>query len=148
MIESERVWHPRLFRPEAAVKQIEFDVNDLVTNDPSYEAIRIGGHQADVVQLITETYKQDGILLSVEEAAQQVEEYVTEQYLKLTSINKIKSKLTQSDATKATSTPEKTDSGQQPGQTQSLKTLTNSVGSSRQLTARERAELAFKGQLK
>jgi hypothetical protein len=135
---------------QAAVKQIEADVNKLVFTDPAYEAIKASNATKDVVELITETYNQDGILLSVEEAAQQVEDYLVDQYTKFTNLNKIKQRLAKSDASTSQATPStKTPEANQNKQTQpQMKTLTNTTSSSRPLSARERAMLAFKGELK
>ncbi len=134
---------------QAAVKQIELDVKALVQNDPNFETIKASRATKDVVELITETYHKDGYLLSVEEAAQQVEDYLADEYTKFANINKIKQRITQSSATKPQSNPT-----QSPGQSQKqqqqpqMKTLTNATSSTRQLSAKERAILAFKGQLK
>lgn len=132
---------------QAAIKQIEADVKSLVYTDPSFEAIKAAKATKDVVQLIEETYKQDGVLLSVEDAAKQVEDFLTEEYTKLANINKIKQRIAQASAPRAQTTSVKTPE-QQPKQQQPMKTLTNATSSSRQLTAREKAILAFKGELK
>lgn len=137
---------------QAAVKQIEVDVTSLVDKDPTFATVRAEGRQKDVVELITETYKQDGVLLSVEEAAQQVEDYLVDHvvgaYEKLTKIEKIKKRLEQLNASNGQATSAKPVSEQPKQQQQQMKTLTNNVSSSRQLTARERAMLAFKNELK
>jgi hypothetical protein len=136
---------------QAAVKQIRSDVNQLVYTDPNFETIKATGSAKDVVELITQTYDKDGILLSVEDAAQQVEDYLTEEALKLTRIEKIQKKL-QQNARLATASSSQTKSPQQSsnsGQTQpGMKTLTNASTSTRKLSARERALLAFRGELK
>lgn len=131
---------------KSAVKQIEQDAKALVKHDPNFETIRATNSVRDVVDLITQTYDKDGVLLTVEEAAQEVENYLTEEAMKLTRIGKIKSRLAQVNASQAKTT-QKTQAS--PKQTQStMKTLTNAASSSRPLTARERAMLAFKGELK
>lgn len=128
-----------------AVKQIALDVRAMVKTDPAYEAIRAMNASKDVVELITETYNKDGILLSNEEAAQQVEDYLVEEALKLDKIEKIKKRREQMNASSAKA-QEKTPA--KPGQTQpGMKTLTNSTSSTRQLSAKERAILAFRGEL-
>jgi len=132
---------------QAAVKQIGLDVKNLVNSDPNFEAIKATGSINDVVELITETYNKDGILLSVEEAAQQVEDYLIEETTKLTRLEKIKRKLQEVAPTAASSTA-KTSAETEPKQPQTMKTLTNAASSSRQLSAKERAILAFKGELK
>lgn len=131
---------------QAAVKQISQDAKALVKADPiAYEAIFKTGSVRDVVELITETYNKDGIVLSVEEAAQQVEEYLVEEgFNTVSKIDKIKKRM-QANAQSAASekTPNPTNKQSQP-----MKTLTNASSSQRQLSAKERAILAFKGELK
>jgi len=130
---------------QAAVKQIRTDVKNLVQMDPAFETVKAAKAVDDVVELITETYNKDGILLSVEDAAQQVEDYLVEEALKLTRIGKIKSKLEQSSAQRLQA-DKKTQATQE--QKPQMKTLTNATSSTRKLSARERAMLAFKGELK
>lgn len=131
----------------AAVKQIRMDAVSLVKNDPSFETIKATGSVGDVVELITETYNKDGILLTVEEAAQQVEDYLVEEATKLAKIDKIQKRLQAANSNKQ---PAATVKQQQPQKTQAqpqtMKTLTNNTSSSRKLTAKERAILAFKGE--
>lgn len=112
----------------------------LIDTNPEFETIKETGSIGDVVELIKQTLKEDGVLLTVEEAAQQVEDYLVEEALKLARIKKIQQKL----APKAPAEGQKlTDQSKK----SELKTLTNSVGTSRQLSARERALLAFEGKL-
>lgn len=130
---------------QAAVKQITRDAKDLVKNDPEFEAIRAEGTVRDVVELITRHHSKTGEILSVEEAARQVESDIIERGLKLTRIEKIKQRMNQSNA----STGKSNQQTQANQQTQpQMKTLTNAQSSTRQLSARERALLAFKGELK
>lgn len=123
---------------QQALNQIRTDVKQLVTNDSSFEAIKATNSVDDVVELIEKTFQKDGHLLTVEEAAQAVEEYLVEEAYKLAKLNKIQAKFKPAEQKPAPT--------QQ--QTQKRPTLTNAVGTSRQLTARERAVLAFKGELK
>lgn len=133
---------------QSAVKQIETDVRALVKSDPNFETIKVTGSAKDVVELITQTYDKDGVLLTVEEAAQQVEDYLTEEALKLTQIGKIKKRMQQNQQLATGSPVQKSLQQTQSAQQQPMKTLTNAAASSRKLTARERALLAFKGELK
>jgi hypothetical protein len=126
----------------AAVKQIEIDARNLIKNDPNYETIRSTGSLRDVVELITETHKKDGYVMTVEEAANEVENYLVEEAMKLTNIGKIKQRLAQSAQTKPVQKTEAKPQTQ-PG----MKTLTNAHGTSRQLSGRERAILAFNNKL-
>jgi hypothetical protein len=128
----------RLARTQAE-KQIKNDVSSLVKSDPAFETIAATDSIQDVVDLITRTYDEDGILMSVEDAAREVEEYLVEEALKLSRLNKIQQKL----APKAASEPKQSTAPQQ----QQIKTLTNSVSSSRPMSAKERAILAFQGKL-
>lgn len=139
---------------QAAVKQIRSDVKQLVTSDPMFETVKAANAINDVVDLITQTYDKDGILLSVEEAASQVEDYLIEEATKLAKLNKIKSRLGLTEAKtapKAPSAPAQPTSGVTQGKQQqppTMKTLTNAAASTRKLNARERAIAAFKGELK
>lgn len=132
---------------KAAVKQIGLDVKALVKSDPvTYEAVAKTGSINDVVELIEQTYAKDGVLLSVEDATQEVENYLVDEGVNtLSRIDKIKKKITASGATVSKSSSPQTQV--QTKQTQ-MKTLTNATSSSRKLSAKERAILAFKGELK
>lgn len=131
---------------QAAVKQIRQDAVSLVKADPiAYEAIAKTGSVKDVVDLITQTYDKDGVLLTVEEAAQEVENYLIDQGVNtLGRIDKIKKKL----GMNASSSAQKTQTPSPTKQTQPMKTLTNATSSTRPLSARERAILAFGNKLK
>lgn len=125
---------------QQAVKQIRQDATTLVNSDPvTYEAISKSGSVDEVVTLIEQTFKEDGVLMSVEEAAQEIENYLVEQSLKYAQFEKVKKKL--QPATPAAPQPQ-----QSKPQPQPTKTLTNGMGASRQLSVRERAILAFKGE--
>ncbi len=125
---------------QQAVNQIRVEAKQLIEKDPNFETIRETNSLRDVVELVERTFKQDGILLTVEDAAQQVEDYLVDEALKLARIKKIQHRL----ATKPTQSQKPTGDPKQ----QQLKTLTNAVSSTRQLSARERALLAFEGKLK
>ncbi len=133
---------------QAAVKQIDMDVASLIKADPvTYEAIAKSGKSAqlEVRKLIEETYKQDGILMTVEEAANEVENYIIDEgYRTFSQIEKFKQRMAPKPAT-AKQAPVQTQSTKQ---TPPMKTLTNATSSPRQLSAKERAVLAFKGELK
>lgn len=131
---------------QAAVKQIRTDVNQLVYTDPNFETIKATKSAKDVVDLIEQTYHRDGVLLSTEEAAQLVEDHLVERYTKIAQIDKIKRKLPTVAPKAMTSTAQTPAANTK--QPQPMKTLTNATSSSRQLSAKERAILAFKGELK
>lgn len=128
---------------KAAERQIQVDAADLVKSNPvAYEAINQLGPRGvkEVVRLITQTYDKDGVLMTVEQAADEVENYLVEENFNMASkISKIKKRLAGNDTQPKTV--------EEPKQTQ-MKTLTNASASTRKLSARERALLAFKGELK
>lgn len=124
---------------EQALQQLRLEAKTVINNNPAYETVKATDSLEDVIQLMNDSLEKDGIYLSVEEAAQQVEDYLVEEALKLAKLSKIQQKLQPAKPVEEKKTEE-------PKQTQ-LKTLTNSVASSRQLTARERAVLAFQGKL-
>ena len=123
---------------QQAVNQIRNDAKQLVSSDPVYETIAATGAVEDVVELITKTFEKDGIVLSVEEAAAAVEEYLVEEALKVARLKKIQQRL---QPPAAAQPPAKQQAAQTAG-----KTLTSTMGTSRPLSARERAILAFKGE--
>lgn len=132
---------------QSAIKQITNDAVALVKANPAeYEAIAKTGTVKQVVKLIKDTFDKDGIVLSVEEAAQEVENYLVEENINMVnSVSKIKARLAQN--VQAATTAQKTPATSKQTQPQ-MKTLTNATASSRQLSAKERAILAFKGELK
>lgn len=133
---------------QSALKQIETDVTRLVQSDPNaYEAIAKTGKGSikEVVKLIEEVYNKDGYIMDVEEAANEVENYLVEQSIKTVSrIDKIRKQLATSTAT----TKPVGAKPQAPQQQPQMKTLTNASSATRKLSQRERAMLAFKGELK
>lgn len=131
---------------DQAVGQIRSETQKLVDSDPAYEAIKETGNAEAVVQLIIDTHKEEGKILSVQEAAEQVEAHLIEDALTKAKLKKVQERLQVKP-----SEPEQIEA--QPfKQTPPVKTLTNAQGalSSKPLTAeqrRQRAILAFKGQL-
>ena len=61
---------------QQALNDIKHQVTRLVSSDPAFETIKATRSVGDVVELIEKTYNEDGILMTVEEAAQQVEDYL------------------------------------------------------------------------
>lgn len=124
---------------KGAIAQIQRDAEELVSSDPSYETIRETGQSGEIVKLIEATFKEEGYVMSVEEAAQAIEEELIERILATAKIKKIQDKL------KPVAPVEKPQDVK--AQSQPIKTLTNSMGSTRKLSAVERAHLAFAGKL-
>jgi hypothetical protein len=132
---------------EQAVKQVSREVKMLVDGNEAYETIQSAKAHEAVVELIKQTYDEDGVLLSAEEAADMVEEYLLDEALTMAKLKKVQSKL---------APPVAADSGTEVPQGQKpqiqTKTLTNTiVSSSKPLSnkdRRARAIAAFKGELK
>jgi hypothetical protein len=128
---------------QTAIKQIRADATELVTSDDNYSTVRDMNAVKDVVELIERKYKKDGTILSIEKACELVENHLIDETVKAANSKKVRERLAKSSAT-ISNTATKPQQTQQ----QQLKTLTNSVSSQRQLTARERAIAAFEGKLK
>ncbi len=125
---------------QQAVNTVRLEAKQLIEADPQFETIQATDSVEDVVELITKTYAKEGKLLTVQEAATAVEEYLEEEALKLAKLKKIQAKLkgaptaikeAAGGATPATKTP--------------TKTLTSTMSTTRPLTARERAIARFNG---
>lgn len=129
---------------QQALKVIEGDVTLLVESDPAFETIKARSATGEVVKLIERIFEAEGTILSVEDAARLVEEKLAEQTFdevqKLSQLKKIQAKLQPVTPSPEAATAQ---AGQKP-----VKTLTNAMGVTRQLSARERAILAFNNQLK
>jgi hypothetical protein len=134
---------------DQAIKQISREVNLLVDGNDAYETIKATSSQDAVTALIESTYKEDGILISTEEAARQVEEYLLEEALKYAQLNKVKAKLAPpAKEEAAASSPEDKTNPQKPTITTLSRTATQPAA--KPLSAkekRERAILAFQGKL-
>lgn len=132
----------------AAVKQIETDTRNLVNTDPNFELVKATGAAKDVVKLITSTYEKEGVLLTVEEAAQEIEDYLFEKTTKLAKLQKIQRSQAQqtTNAVSAQKTAQQSADTKGTDSAPGMKTLTNAASSTRKLSNRERAILAFKGE--
>lgn len=128
---------------QQALTQIHHDVKAAIATDPAYETIQATGSSKDVVDLIERTYKKQGVLLSVEEACNEVESYLMEEAEKIFKISKLSKKFQQAASAPAPVAKP----GQLKEQPQGMKTLTNAVTSSRKLSSRDRAVLKFQGKL-
>lgn len=127
----------------AAIKQITTDATQLVDTDPNFEMIKATNSVRDVVELIEATYKEEGRVMTVEEAAEEVEKYLLDESIKLANTKKVKDRMTAKPAAKPESQETQVTTQQQPS-----KTLTNATSSTRKLSNVERAKLAFRGELK
>lgn len=145
-----------------AVNQIRSEVTALVSSNEAYETIQGTESSESVVKLIEDTFKETGKLMSIEEAAEEVEAYLVDHYLKVANLKKIRSKLTPlEEAMKQAEIPSKQQARPIPPSQPAVnlenppptRTLTQSMDQtpSRRMSdkdRRERAIAAFMGQLK
>ncbi len=133
---------------QQALRQIGEDVKSLVSQGDDFEGIKATGSEQDVVDEIERVFKEEGRLLTIEEAALKIENYIIEESYKLAQLKKVQGRLTPQvteDETQKATPQQKTNQG--------IKTLTNAVSaaSNQSLSPRDRREraiAAFKGQLK
>lgn len=93
---------------EATINQYKKDIEELVENDPKYLTVKEDGRKDAVLQHILDTFNEDGTVLSVEEAAQDIEDYLEEDAMKRASFTKVKEKLQPKVETKQLPPPAKT----------------------------------------
>jgi len=127
-----------------ALKQIGDEVKMTVAADDRFETVRAKGMEDAVLELIKETFDADGTLLDVEDAAQQIEDYLIEEGMSFASLKKVQAKLQPKETAEVT--------GQATAQSQ-IRTLSNDMQTKepkKSLTSKERierAKLAFAGKL-
>jgi hypothetical protein len=132
---------------KTALSQIETDIKRAVRGNPDFETIDKTGSHSEVLDLIEAAYNEGlgrdypkGTILDIYDAAKMVEEVLTEDlYKQAMRVSKVNKRLsTASQPAKAQQAPKQAE----------LKTLTNNISSSsKQLSSRERAVLAFQGKL-
>jgi hypothetical protein len=106
---------------DQAKNQIRNDAKMLTLADTAdYEAIKAQGDDAveAVVELIEQTFEKEDRLMSVKEAADEVENFLIEEAVKLSGLGKVKAKLGQASTTG-------TAPGGQPASSQGPTTLSN-----------------------
>jgi hypothetical protein len=129
---------------DQALATIRRDTDLLISSDPAYEIIKATSSQPEVVKLIQRVFEEEGDILSVEEAAQLVEDQLVEdkssEISRLARLSKISKKLAPARPAQAMQ--------QQAAQSQSpSKTLTNAQSTNKPLSAVERAILAYQNGL-
>lgn len=131
-------------RYEQAKKQIGNEVKLLVDSDVQFETIKAMDAQDAVTELIEQTFNDEGILMSISEAADAVETYLVEEAYRLSQLKKVQSRLN-------VQSPQLSQAKTQPVSSQKtpspMTTLTHgqTVSPSKPMTARERAIAAFMG---
>lgn len=126
---------------QQVINQMTLEAQQLVATDPEFETIKATGNVKEVVKLIQKVFKEDGIILSVEEAAKEVEDALVDRAITYAKLSKIQKRLGTQAQPAAQATTES------PKQSQPVKTLTNNISASRPLSARQRAIMAFEGKL-
>jgi hypothetical protein len=136
---------------EQAKNQIRKEITLLVDGDESFETIKAMDATEAVLELIEQTYNSDSYVMSVADAAREVEDYLVEQAVSYAKLKKIQSKLAPPAPAEPTLESEKPNPHSQ--LKPSMQTLSNRntpSSNAKPLTAkdrRERAIAAFKGQL-
>ena len=121
-----------------AVNQLTQEASKLVFTDPNFETIKATNNVKEVIKLIEDTWKEEGTLISVEQACEEVENYLVDEAYKLAQLSKIQKRL--KPAAAPASAPAKTADAPDTKKTQT--TLTNTMNTSRQYSQKERAILA------
>lgn len=119
---------------KAAIVEIEREAKRL-SGGEEFELIRETGNLPKVIELIERIYDTEGELLETSEAMRLVEEELLEKESRIAALKKVQAKL--APAQLATTPPQR-----------QLRTLTSSGNTQTTLTARQRALLAFRGELK
>lgn len=135
---------------EQTLNQVRNEVKVLVESDPAFETIKDMDSLESVVQLIKQTFDETGNLLSVEEAAKEVEDYLVEEAMKMAKLKKVQARLMPQEQEKTVPVTKTsmtiTDKPQ-------LKTLTQAATATttKPLSDKDRVQraiLAFQGKLK
>lgn len=127
-----------------AKTQIRNEVSSLVDSDEAFEAIRANGDVAKdaVVELMEQTFKDEGYLMGVEEAVQAVEDHLIEQAYELSKLKKVQSKFAPPpEVVQKPSEPQK------PLQTLSNRITPSTTPPLNERERKQRAILAFQGKL-
>lgn len=79
---------------DATVGQYRNDIKALVAKDSNYSSVKELGAEEHVLQHILDTFEQDGEVLSIEQAAQEVEDKLVEDAERMANLSKLKAKQT------------------------------------------------------
>jgi len=122
-----------------ALRQMKAETQRLVETSPQdYELVSANGAYDAVVGLIEATYKEEGILMSVKDAATRVEEHLLSKALKSADLKKVREKLLPQQAAAGQPAVQQTQAQQK-----TSPTLSQSMAAAKPMTPRERAIAAF-----
>lgn len=76
-----------------ALNQIKLDVKQLVSANPDFDTIKNTGSEDEVVSFLEKKFDETGVLVSIEEAAQEVEKGLVEELFKYSQLKKIQDRL-------------------------------------------------------
>lgn len=122
---------------DQAKSLIRKEVSMLVGEGETFEAIKAMNSEDAVVELIDSVLNEEGYMMSVEDAAQEVENYLTDEILKFNKLKKIQSKLSPPE----TAPQQRQIPGKQPSQTISNRAVQNATNP-KLFTPKERIERA------
>lgn len=74
---------------ESIKNQYRTSIKDLISKDPYFEAIKENQAEEHVLQHILDTFEQDDVTLTVEEAAKEVEDALFEDAMKMANLKKV-----------------------------------------------------------
>jgi hypothetical protein len=118
---------------EATVNQYKKEIATLIDKDENYSTVKELSKQDAVLEHLIETFNEDGIVLSVDEAAKDIEEFLIEEATKMANLTKIKSKLAPPPEPKKLPPPKT-----------GLRTLTTQVSSTPERTFNQSQHLSMK----
>jgi len=78
---------------EATVNQYKKEIASLIQTSPEFESVKELKAEEHVLQHILDTFNQDGEILSVEQAAKEVEEALVEEAMNFAKLKKVQDKL-------------------------------------------------------
>lgn len=121
---------------QSVLAEMRKEATRLSAEGDTYELVRETGSVPQVMELIEKTYRTSGEVMNVSEAMQLVEDELITESLKLAALKKVQGRLQPEPAPVV------------PPQQRPMRTLTNRDTSTVPMSRRERALLAFSGQLK
>ncbi len=120
---------------EQVLAEMQREATRLASEGETFELVRETGSVPQVMELIKRTYKETGEVLDVSEAMQLVEDELIGESLKLAALKKVQGRLQPEPAPVV------------PQQRPAMRTLTNRDTAAAPMSRKERALLAFAGQL-
>lgn len=78
---------------EQALNQMRNEAKILIDSDTAFETIKATNNVEAVVKHIKRTYDEDGVVLTVEDAAKEVEDILIEEAIKMAGLGKVKQRL-------------------------------------------------------